>query len=105
MKTYLRNTNKLHFLIFGLSFILVLIGGCKKEELPNHDTDGDNLIEVTTLSQLNAIRHDLNGDGKLDFSDEGESVYADAFPGIDSTSNSSYKGYELMNDLDFTDSK
>ena len=29
----------------------------------DYDMDDDNLIDVTTLPQLNAIRYDLNGDG------------------------------------------
>ena len=29
----------------------------------DYDTDGDNLIDITTLAQLDAVRHDLNGDG------------------------------------------
>ena len=29
----------------------------------SYDTDGDGLIEVSDLMQLNAIRWDLNGDG------------------------------------------
>ena len=28
-----------------------------------YDTDGDGLIEITTLAQLDAVRHDRNGDG------------------------------------------
>ena len=32
------------------------------EERP-YDTDGDGLIEITTLAQLDAVRHDRNGDG------------------------------------------
>ena len=31
-----------------------------------YDTDNDGLIEVHDLEQLNAIRYDLNGDGKID---------------------------------------
>ena len=31
--------------------------------LVDYDTDDDNLIEIATLTQLNAIRWDVNGDG------------------------------------------
>ena len=31
---------------------------------PHYDADRDGLIEVTTLAQLDAIRHDLDGDGR-----------------------------------------
>ena len=30
----------------------------------NYDADDDRLIEITTLAQLDAIRHDLDGDGQ-----------------------------------------
>ena len=70
--------------------------------LTNYDTDGDGLIAITTLAQLNAIRHDLNGNGDATHAD-----YDAAFPGRD-TSNSARMGclsgctgYELLNDLDF----
>ena len=32
-------------------------------EVPPYDTDGDGLIEITTLAQLNAVRYDPDGDG------------------------------------------
>ena len=31
-----------------------------------YDTDGDGLIEVHTVEQLNVIRYDVNGDGEID---------------------------------------
>ena len=31
----------------------------------DYDTDGDNLIEVSSLAQLNAIRYDLDGNGAV----------------------------------------
>ncbi len=31
----------------------------------DYDTDNDNLIDITSLAQLNAIRYDLNGDGTV----------------------------------------
>ena len=42
----------------------------------DYDTDSDNLIEVSTLAQLNAIRWDLNGDG----ASTNNAGYATAFP-------------------------
>ena len=61
----------------------------------NHDTDGDRLIEVSTPAQLNAIRHNLNGNGLGTHAD-----YLSAF------SNSigcpgRCRGYELAGDIDF----
>ena len=70
--------------------------------LTNYDTDGDGLIAITTLAQLNAIRHDLNGNGDATHAD-----YDSAFPGRDTSSStrmgclSGCTGYELLNDLDF----
>ena len=45
----------------------------------SYDTDGDGLIEVGNLAQLNAIRWDLDGDGAVDNA-ANESSYAAAFP-------------------------
>ena len=64
----------------------------------DYDTDDDRLIEISSLTQLDVIRHDLDGDGASVNSD-----YAAAFP------NGMTKmgcpegclGYELTADLDF----
>ena len=45
----------------------------------SYDTDGDGLIEIGNLAQLNAIRWDLDGDGAVDNA-ANESSYAAAFP-------------------------
>ena len=71
--------------------------------MPVYDTDRDGLIEITTLAQLDAMRHDLDGDGIP--VDTGTPAYATAFPaagarltcGVDS----GCAGYELTMDLDF----
>ena len=65
-----------------------------------HDTDGDGLIEIRYLEQLDAIRYDLDGDGKAD-DDAGVAPYAAAFPGTVCDSNC--HGYELTRSLDFDD--
>ena len=66
----------------------------------DYDTDGDGLIGISNLAQLDAMRHDLDGNG-----DAGtEAAYAAAFPspldrlgcGVNGCS-----GYELLADLDF----
>ena len=62
-----------------------------------YDTDGDGLIEIGFLEQLDAIRFDLNGDGMAD-DDSGVEAYAAAFPG---TICNSCNGYELARLLDF----
>ena len=66
----------------------------------DHDTDGDGLIEIQFLEQLDAIRYDLDGDGKAD-DDAGNALYAAAFPGTVCDSNC--HGYELTRSLDFDD--
>ena len=81
------------------------------------DVDDDQLIEVHNLAQLNAIRWDLNGDGKFGtYETQGHAAYRRAFPpGVagmgckavdhdDSTTTPNQPvclGYELINDLDF----
>ncbi len=74
----------------------------------DYDDDGDNLIEITTLDQLNAVRWDLNGNGVPDAA-ANTTTYAAAFPGgnIADTSTpymgcaAACEGYELMANLDF----
>ena len=69
----------------------------------DYDTDEDNLIEISNLAQLNAIRWNLNGRG-----DSAHAVYSTAFPNR-SVSNTKRMGcpagyclgYELVADLDF----
>ena len=63
------------------------------------DRDGDGLIEVENLTQLDAIRWDLDGDGISDNAD-----YAAAFSDADTgtmCSVASCAGYELTANLDF----
>ncbi len=79
----------------------------------DYDSDGDNLIDVTTLWQLNAIRYDLDGNGLPDDGLPGAAgdyvAYAGAFPGGNLADTgtpymgcaAACAGYELMNDLDF----
>ena len=81
----------------------------------DYDTDDDGLIDITTLTQLDAIRYDLDGNGIIADADDA-AAYLRAFPGrktdapnangCDSDDNltptpSVCIGYELMNDLDF----
>ena len=72
----------------------------------DYDSDGDGLIEIETLAQLDAVRYDLNGHGRSDYVDgtEEAAAFAAAFPsalarfgcGVGGCS-----GYELLADLDF----
>ena len=72
----------------------------------NYDSDGDGLIDIKTLAQLHAIRHDLNGDGVV--ADSDTMTYNAAFPERNTTSNGRMgcpsgicTGYELVASLDF----
>ena len=64
----------------------------------DYDTDNDRLIEIKTLAQLNAIRHDLDGGGSETHAD-----YTAAYPAAATNMGcpSGCQGYELANDLDF----
>ena len=68
----------------------------------SYDTDGDGLIEVGSLAQLNAIRWDLDGDGAVD-NGTNASSYAAAFPNAAAGMGcpTTCTGYELTVDLDF----
>ena len=67
------------------------------------------LIPVSTLEQLNAIRYDLNGNGKVDHRGglaniaAAETAYAAVFPKVayDANNTGKYTGYKLENNLDF----
>lgn len=67
-----------------------------------YDTDGDGLIEIEYLEQLNAIRYDLNGDGRPD-DDSGVETWTAAFPATagEGVCNGDCKGYELTRSLNF----
>ena len=71
----------------------------------DYDRDNDNLIDITTLPQLNAIRWDLNGDGAIDASatSSDTTAYNAAFSNAASGMGcqSTCTGYELLNNLDF----
>ena len=69
----------------------------------DYDADNDGLIDIVTLAQLDAVRHDLDGDGVPIQSDT--AAYAAAFPvaapGMGCPSGGGCTGYELEADLDF----
>ena len=83
-------------------------------ETGDYDSDDDGLIEISTLAQLDAMRYDLNGDGRAD-DDANRSRYESAFPngrpapetmgcpdGPDSGNRPvDCHGYELVANLDF----
>ena len=67
-----------------------------------YDTDGDKLIEIDNLEQLDAVRYDLDGNGRADNASDNAN-YAAAFPvsGSDKVCTIGCKGYELERSLDF----
>ena len=66
-----------------------------------YDSDGDGLIEVSNLEQLDAIRYDLDGDGIPEGATQDE--YAAAYPlsGEEVVCHNNCNGYELARPLDF----
>ncbi len=66
-----------------------------------YDLDFDGLIEVSSLAQFDAVRHDLDGNGEPSAS--GAVEYLAVFPDEGSTLDCAggCKGYELEADLDF----
>ena len=66
-----------------------------------YDRDGDGLIEIEYLEQLNAVRYDLDRSGEPD--QEGSAAYAEAFPtsGGEWVCERDCRGYELTRSLDF----
>ncbi len=75
------------------------------DETINYDSDGDGLIEVHNLAQLNAIRWDLDGNGAPA---SNATEYAAAFEnprdGVVCPSGTTCNGYELMADLVYGES-
>ena len=69
----------------------------------DYDSDGDGLIEIDSLAQLDAVHHDLNGNGIPDRSDD-SAAYSAAFPSPLDRMGCGFEGcsgYELEEDLDF----
>ena len=87
--------------LLALVALVMLVASGPAFAQTDYDTDGDNLIDVTSLAQLNAIRYDLNGDGSVAAADT--VAYNDAFPYAASGMGcqATCTGYELMNNLDF----
>ncbi len=74
-------------------------------QTPTADIDGDGLIEIASLDQLNAMRYDLDGNGTPAGPDDDQAVYRRAFGLADGVDNHCpavvCRGYELRRDLDF----
>ena len=72
----------------------------------DYDSDDDNLIEISNLAQLNAVRYDLDGSGDDDLTGSHHTYYHLAFPGAlpgmgCAAGPGMCEGYELAADLDF----
>ena len=75
--------------------------------VPPTDTDANGLIDITTLAQLDAIRYDLDGDGRP--TSAGQTAWQTAFSAVAVSdddaavrdASTGFTGYELMNSLDF----
>lgn len=65
----------------------------------DYDADDDGLIEVSALAQLDAMRHDLDGDGNANHGDY-TAAFPNALTGMGCPS-SGCIGYELTANLDF----
>ena len=65
----------------------------------NYDSDGDRLIEIDSLEQLEAMRYDTNGDGGSE-ADEHGTAFPSPFPWM-GCGFEGCLGYELEGDLDF----
>ncbi len=70
----------------------------------DYDADDDGLIEISNLTQLHAIRWDLNGDGQPDqeeFTNDYHQAFPSAIANMGIPNNTPAQGYELTSDLDF----
>ena len=82
---------------------LLAIPGAAAQAPTDYDADDNDLIEVATLAQLNAIRWDLNGDGTPD-DGANAAAYVAAFPNAVTgmgCPGGGCAGYELTADLSF----
>ncbi len=102
---------------FGLPFSLAcavlvasLVGtAVHAQQAGKYDADEDGLIDIDSLEKLNAVRYDLDGDGRADNGADNQN-YARAFPNPQSTPHMGCPagnciGYELTADLDFAGSR
>ena len=69
----------------------------------DYDTDDDSLIEIGNLAQLDAVRHDLDGDGTPTARRKNsyDRAFANAVERMGCSLSVGCRGYELTVDLDF----
>ena len=90
-------------LLFGGGAIGLNLVMAQDDANGGYDSDGDRLIEISNLEQLNAVRYDLSdGNGRPDDSDDAR-AYRAAFPTSagESVCDRACRGYELTSSLDF----
>ena len=93
-------------IVFTCLAALTIVGlSPQADALTSYDPDGDHLIEIRNLDQLNAMRYDLDGDG---VPESGAEAYYEAFPEPEEgmgcarvQGSSECRGYELKKSLDF----
>ena len=103
-----------YFALLAVCLVALLLGAAlilgapaTAQSTTDYDDDNDGLIDVRNLAQLNAVRHDLDGNG--DPSATGATAYGAAFPNRVTTSSGRMgcptsggcTGYELRADLTF----
>ncbi len=89
--------------------LTALLGGAASAQTAttDYDKDNDNLIEITTLEQLEAVGWDLDGNGVVDNVlniDSYDAAFPDRADDMGCASGpAACKGYELAGSLDFND--
>ena len=87
----------------GLSVTAEMMVTVVPPEPMDYDMDDDGLIEIRTVRQLDAIRHDLDGNGTVDIwlnEDAYMNTFLGAIEGM-GCPDGDCRGYELTGDLDF----
>ncbi len=96
-------------LVLVLLSLFVAAPPAEAQTPPAHyDTDGDGLIEIDSLAQLNAVRWDLDDNGAADNASN-DADYSAAFPVAEDGSvcpaETECAGYELTANLDFDENR
>ena len=111
----IEGVNSMRWPLIALAAVFLLVAGglspmvALAQTPPDHyDTDGDGLIEIDSLAQLNAVRWDLDGNGAADNASNNAN-YAAAFPVAEDGSvcpaGTDCAGYELTANLDFDENE
>ncbi len=96
-----RLCNAAPFVVAALALVVLAAPAQAQVTRTALDADGDGLIEVETLAQLNAIRWDLDGNGEVDNSGAQNDYNTAFFTNASGSTCTNCEGYELTTDLDF----